>query len=70
MKRSSISKIIAVIVVILFPTLVYCCEPPDEVKKAEILSKTYRMQIPFIENQGQIENEDISFYAINRDVHL
>ena len=33
------------------------------VNKAKILNKTYRMQVPFIENKGQVEDDNISFYA-------
>ena len=49
--------------IILLPVLVYATTPPDAVNKAKILNKTYRMQVPFIENKGQVEDSNVSFYA-------
>ena len=63
MIREKVWKTVAVIIVTLLPALVFANKPPDGAQKARIMNKTYRMQIPFIENRGQIENEDVSFYA-------
>jgi len=38
-------------------------EIPDDAKKAEILKHAYRIQVPFIENRGQVESKDVRFYA-------
>ena len=48
---------------ILLPTILFANKPPDDAQKERILKKAYRMQIPFIENKGQIENKDVGFYA-------
>jgi hypothetical protein len=36
---------------------------PDEANKKEILNKIKTLQIPFIENKGQIKDKKVSFYA-------
>ena len=63
MKKTIVRKTVAVITVMLFPTVVFASKYPDDVKKAKLLHKAYRIQIPFIENRGQVENSDVSFYA-------
>ena len=63
MKRTILLKILASVALILFSTVVFASKPPDDIQKAKILKKTYRMQVPFIENKGQIESKDVSFYA-------
>ena len=54
---------IAAIVISLFPVLVFASKTPIDNQKSKILKKTSRIQIPFIENKGQIVNKDVSFYA-------
>ena len=63
MGRTVLHRIVAVIALTLLPVLAFANKPPDDTQKARILNKTYRMQIPFIENRGQLGNEDVSFYA-------
>jgi hypothetical protein len=36
---------------------------PDAPDKKAILQKAVKLQIPFIENQGQIPDESVRFYA-------
>jgi hypothetical protein len=36
---------------------------PDEANKKEILNKVKTLQIPFIENKGQIKDKNVGFYA-------
>ena len=36
---------------------------PDAVTKKAIFQKVVKLQIPFIENQGQIPDESVRFYA-------
>ena len=35
----------------------------DDAKKAKILKRAHRIQVPFIENMGQVKSENVSFYA-------
>ena len=62
MKKQILKKVI-VVITIFFPAVVFSAKPPDGVQKTKILNKTYRMQMPFIENRGQVEDDTISFYA-------
>ena len=63
MGRTVLHRIVAVIALTLIPVLAFANKLPDDVQKARIMNKTYRMQIPFIENRGQIGNNDVIFYA-------
>jgi len=54
---------IAAILISLFPALVFASKTPIDNQKSNILKKFYRIQIPFIENKGQVVNKDVSFYA-------
>jgi len=36
---------------------------PDDGKKAKVLKQAYHIQVPFIENMGQVKSKDVSFYA-------
>ena len=63
MKKTILWKTLAVITAALLPTVVSASKLPEEVQRAEILNKTYRIQIPFVENKGQVEDSNISFYA-------
>ena len=51
------------IAIMVFPSLVFASKAPDDFKKTKILDKAYRIRIPFIENRGQIESDNVSFYA-------
>lgn len=35
----------------------------SDVQQVEAVNKTYRMQVPFIENKGNLENKEIRFFA-------
>ena len=63
MKGKVVWEIMLVTSIILLPALVSASIAPDDAQKAKILNKTYRMQIPFIENKGQIGSKDVCFYA-------
>jgi hypothetical protein len=67
MKKLILLKLLAVINVACFPAFVLASKAPEEAQKKGILSKAYRMSIPFIENQGQVENKDVKFYAKTLD---
>jgi len=54
---------LASIVISLLPALAFASKTPIDNQKAKILKKFYRIQIPFIENKGQVVNKDVSFYA-------
>jgi hypothetical protein len=47
----------------LVATSLFASRPPDDAQKSKILNKTYRMQVPFIENKGQLANQKVGFYA-------
>jgi len=63
MNKLGMYEIILAIAILLFTSVVFAAKTPDEVNRAKILNKTYRMQIPFIENKGQIGDSNVSFYA-------
>ena len=54
---------IVALTTILSPMLVSATTPPDAVNKAQVMNKAYRMQVPFIENKGQVGSDEVSFYA-------
>jgi len=56
-------RFVAALTTILLPALVLATTLPDLVNKAQVMNKAYRMQIPFIENKGQLEDSNASFYA-------
>ena len=63
MKGRMLRKAVLATTMLLLPTLICANTPPDAAQKKKILKKAYLMQIPFIENRGQIGNKDVSFYA-------
>ena len=63
MKKLIFWSEIALITVTVFPIIVLASKLPNDVQKDKILMKTYHVQIPFIENNGQIANKDVRFYA-------
>ena len=63
MKKASLWKVLVVITLMVFPALVFASKAPDDAKKAEILKQAYHIQIPFIENKGQINGEGVKYYA-------
>ncbi len=54
---------IVAITLILFSPLVFAAKAPDDAQKGNIIDKAYRINVPFIENRGQVENSDVAFYA-------
>ncbi|MBI4685329.1 MAG: SBBP repeat-containing protein [Nitrospirae bacterium] len=58
--------IIASILLIIIPHSVFAVMIQDSGKpmdKQTIMEKAFKMQVPFIVNKGQIQNEDVIFYA-------
>jgi hypothetical protein len=61
-------KTIAAIVLFSFLTVLFCHSPahsivPKESDKQQILSKFYALEIPFLQNQGQIKDATVKYYA-------
>ena len=63
MRKDLLRKTVVAVAMVISPALVSATTPPDTVNKTQVMNKAYRMQIPFIENRGQVENSDVSFYA-------
>ena len=63
MKETVLWKMMVVVTAVLFPAAVFAYKPPSDSKKDQILEQAYSIQVPFIENMGQIESKDVSFYA-------
>ncbi|MDY6990868.1 MAG: MopE-related protein, partial [Thermodesulfobacteriota bacterium] len=69
MKISGLSctvwKAIALTAILLMlpPGLCSANKPPDDAGTSKVLKEAYRIQVPFIANMGQIESEDVAFYA-------
>ena len=61
MRRNIAWKVM--VVIMLFPAVVFASKTPDDVKKTKLLNKAYRMSVPFIENRGQVGSNEVSFYA-------
>jgi len=63
MKRLIVWMMAVIITTTLLPALASTNKSPDDALTAKTLKKTHRMTFPFIENYGQVENKDVSFYA-------
>ena len=63
MRKNILLKMLAVFTVMFFPAVVFACKASYDTKKAEILKQAYCIQVPFIENVGQVKNKDVRFYA-------
>jgi hypothetical protein len=67
MKRKNYTSLLILSVfgvsVLFLPTSVFASNSPDEAQKEQILKKSYRVQVPFIENRGQVESKEVRFYA-------
>jgi hypothetical protein len=67
MKRKNYTSLLILLVlgfsVLLLSTLVFASNSPDEAQKEQILKKAYRVQVPFIENKGQVDSKEVRFYA-------
>ena len=63
MRENILWKMVVVITAMLFPAGVFASKAPDDAQKANILKQAYSIQVPFIENMGQVKNKDVSFYA-------
>ena len=61
--RSIWREFILLTIFTILPTLVFSSTVPERYQRNKILKKTSRIQIPFIENIGQIEEKQVSFYA-------
>src|SRR3990170_2906318 len=63
MARTRLLKVISLIIIILLlPLVSYSINKPSPDKTA-IMAKTAKLAIPFIENQGQIKDKSVRFYA-------
>jgi hypothetical protein len=65
-RKNHISLLIFLVLgfsVLFLPTLVFPSNAPDEAQKEQLLNKAYRVQVPFIENRGQVESKEVRFYA-------
>src|SRR3990170_1840882 len=63
MARTRLLKVISLIIIILLlPFVSYSINKPSPDKSA-IMAKTAKLAIPFIENQGQIKDKAVKFYA-------
>jgi hypothetical protein len=63
MKRCFVSSILTAFITGFFITPAFASTSPDAVHQTQVMNKAYRMQIPFIENRGQVGNDEVSFYA-------
>jgi len=63
MKKDFVKKVIVIAIMIFAPALVFATTPPDPINKTQVMNKAYRIQIPFIENKGQVGSDEVSFYA-------
>jgi len=63
MQKIHIWKTATIIYLCSFYTMVCASPTPDSVQRAEMVSKLSRVQVPFVENRGQIQNGAVSFYA-------
>lgn len=61
--KKNVLEILAIIAAIVYPVLIFASSAPVEEKKELIFKQAYTIRVPFIENKGQIDNEDIQFYA-------
>lgn len=48
---------------LFLPTSVFASNTTDEATKEQVLKKAYRVQVPFIENRGQVDNKEVRYYA-------
>ncbi len=63
MKRKILWAVMTAVTLTSFPTVLFAARVADDVQKAKLLSKTSRIGMPFIENKGQINNDNVRFYA-------
>jgi len=64
MRRDRLLRMLVVITTtMVLPTLVFAFNTSDEAQKEQILKQAYRVQVPFIENRGQVESKEVRFYA-------
>jgi len=59
-KLKPLQIVISITIVLLISLPAYPNSIPD---KNKIMAKAARLQIPFIENQGQIKDKNVRFYA-------
>ena len=64
MRRDRLLRMLVVITTtMVLPTLVFAYNASDEAQKEQILKQACRVQVPFIENRGQVESKEVRFYA-------
>ena len=65
-RKNHISLLIFLVLgfsVLFLFTSVFASNASNEARKEQILKKVYRVQVPFIENKGQVESKEVRFYA-------
>lgn len=63
MRGKIMRTVMTAITLFLLPSLAFSYEVRDEAKRAEILERAGQLQVPFVENTGQIGKEDVRYYA-------
>ena len=63
MRKTFFWQMIPIITAVLFPAMALAYKSPDDAQKTKILPQVYRMQIPFVENRGQLGSKEVNFYA-------
>jgi hypothetical protein len=58
-----LGMLVVTTITMLLPTLVFAFNTSDEAQKEQILKQAYRVQVPFMENRGQVESKEVRFYA-------
>ncbi|MBI5374276.1 MAG: SBBP repeat-containing protein [Candidatus Schekmanbacteria bacterium] len=59
-KSGALRFVVSAFLIILIPSISISATPPD---KAKIMERTAKLQIPFIENKGQVKDTSVKFYA-------
>jgi hypothetical protein len=65
-RKNHISLLIFLVLgfsVLFLFTSVFASNASNEARKEQILKKAYHVQVPFVENKGQIDNKEVRFYA-------
>jgi len=61
--RKNILWPVIFVTILLFPTLVLASKVPNDIQKTKVLNQAYSIQVPFVENRGQVGSKDVIFYA-------
>ncbi|MEA2066811.1 MAG: hypothetical protein U9O65_06970, partial [Thermotogota bacterium] len=61
--KNIITIVSAFIFFVLFFSYSAMGSVPNKEDEGKILNKVYKLQIPFIENKGQIKDKNVKYYA-------